>query len=95
MQMEGIACAPSSTPLSTASFKISVEGANGGGWLRLPRDSSLGLLDKNEIYEWIGINMLITVYYNYEQEVLLWVLWDLPQEQLPPDTTWAFRWEET
>lgn len=28
-------------------------------------------LDKNEMYEWIGINMPITVYYNYEQEVLL------------------------
>lgn len=54
----------------------------------------LRLLDKNEIYEWIGINMPITVYYNYEQEVLLRVLRHLPEEQLTPDASRALRRQE-
>jgi hypothetical protein len=36
----------------------------------------------------------ITVYYNYEQEVLLRVLRHLPQEQLPPDPPRALRRQE-
>lgn len=64
-----------------------------------PRCSLAGLL---QAY-WIRMKCMndgykhtaITVYYNYEQEVLLRVLRHLPQEQLAPNPPRTLRWQET
>ena len=42
----------------------------------------------------VALNEIISIYYKYEQEVLLRVLRDLSQKQFPSDPARALRWQE-